>query len=244
MLTLVGLGLGDEKDLTMRGIEAGKFADKLYAEFYTGIWKGDVKNLEKIFGKEITILQRSDLEENSKKILEEAKKKKVVLFVQGDPLVATTHSALLLDAKKMGVETEVVHNSSIFSAVADTGLHIYKFGATVTIPSAEKTGKILPESIYKTIAENKKRGLHTLCLLDLQDGKNVELKEAFRLLQEIDKEGILSNAKFVVFSRSGEGARVVFGNAEEVSNIEITNPAVIIICGKLHFTEEEFLKSF
>ena len=35
MLTFVGLGLYDEKDISVKGLEAVKNADLVYAEFYT-----------------------------------------------------------------------------------------------------------------------------------------------------------------------------------------------------------------
>ena len=37
MLYLVGLGLGDAKDITVRGLEIVKKADKVYLEAYTSI---------------------------------------------------------------------------------------------------------------------------------------------------------------------------------------------------------------
>ncbi len=46
MLTLIGLGLFDEKDLTLKGLEEAKNADKLYVELYTSYWHGNLKNLE------------------------------------------------------------------------------------------------------------------------------------------------------------------------------------------------------
>jgi len=145
MLVLIGLGLFDEKDLSLRGIEEAKKANKVYIELYTTAWFGDLEKLEEIIGKKIKVLKRKDLEENSGKILEEAKTQDIAIFVGGDPLVATTHSALILEARKRGIKTEVIHNSSIFSAIAETGLHIYKFGSCVTIPFLEKTRGKLPE---------------------------------------------------------------------------------------------------
>ena len=41
MLVLIGLGLYDEKDISIRGIEEAKSSAKVYAELYTNIWKGD-----------------------------------------------------------------------------------------------------------------------------------------------------------------------------------------------------------
>ena len=48
MLILIGLGLYDEKDLTLRGIEQAKEADQAYMELYTSKWNGSIKNLEKL----------------------------------------------------------------------------------------------------------------------------------------------------------------------------------------------------
>jgi len=38
MLYFIGLGLYDEKDISVKGLEALKSADEVYAEFYTG-WR-------------------------------------------------------------------------------------------------------------------------------------------------------------------------------------------------------------
>ena len=37
MLYIVGLGLGDERDITLRGLEAVKKCDKVYIEAYTSL---------------------------------------------------------------------------------------------------------------------------------------------------------------------------------------------------------------
>ena len=37
MLYIIGLGLGDEKDITLRGLEAIKICDKVYIEAYTSL---------------------------------------------------------------------------------------------------------------------------------------------------------------------------------------------------------------
>ena len=166
MLTIIGLGLWNEKDLTLRAIDAAKQAGKVYIELYTSKWQG-MDRLKDIVGKTVVELKREDLEQNVAKLVEEAKEEDVVLFVPGDPLVATTHLMLIDAARKDGVETKVIHNSSIISAVAETGLHIYKFGATATVPFPEKTKGKLPESVYDVLKMNKRAGLHTLLLLDI-----------------------------------------------------------------------------
>jgi diphthine synthase len=237
MLTLIGLGLQDEKDLSLRAIEAAKQADKVYIELYTGVWSGSLKNLEKILRKKIFVLQRSDLEENSEKILNEAKRKKVALFVQGDPLIATTHSSLLVEARKRKIKTKVIHNASIVSAVAETGLHIYKFGATVTIPFPEKIKNQKPESVLQTIEENRKRGLHTLCLLDVNEGRAMSVAEAAELLLKWQFDDV-----FAVAFSAGK-SKIAYKRISQLAKTKFPTPAVLIIPGKLHFTEEEFLQN-
>jgi diphthine synthase len=250
MLKLIGLGLFDEKDLTLRAIEEAKSSDKIYIELYTTPWQGDLKNLEEIVGKKIEVLKRKDLEENSAKILDEAKDKDVAILVGGDPLIATTHSSLLLEARKQKIGTKIVHNSSIVSAIAETGLHIYKFGALVTIPFLEKTKGKLPESIYDVIKNNKARGFHTLCLLDIdtEQEKTMRVKEAIEILMNLERvrgEKVIDpEENVVVFSKAGsEKSKIIFEKMKNLLEKEIDSPAVIVILGSLHFTEKELLQS-
>jgi len=252
MLTLIGLGLFDENDLTLRGIRETKNADKVYIELYTSKWHGNLKNLEKIIGKEIIELKRKDLEENSNQILELATNQSVVIFVQGDPLIQTTHVALLEEARKKKIETRVVHNASIISAIAETGLHVNKFGPFVTIPLPEKTKGKLPESVYDTIRMNKQRGLHTLCLLDViaEEDKYMTANEAMKILLDIEnkrKEGIFTEQnEIIIFTKVGsEDSSIVYGKIGDLikKDFKIT-PAILIILGLLHFTEKEFLENF
>ena len=252
MLTLIGLGLNDERDLTLRGIEAAKKAEKVYCELYTGKWLGSIESLQKILGKEqVFPLRRQDLEEGSMKVLEEAKRKDIAILIQGDPMVATTHSSLLMDARKLGIDTRIIHNSSIFSAVAETGLHIYKFGSTVTIPFLEKTGGKFSKSVYDAIMRNKMAGLHTLCLLDVgaEGGSFMSPKRAAGILMGMERqfgEGAIEPCqKIVVFSNAGGDSRTFYGEIEVLDpEISELTPSVLIIPGKMHFTEEEFLQTF
>ena len=52
------------------------------------------------------------------------------------------------------------------NAIACTGLQLYTFGETVSIPFWEETWK--PDSFLDKINGNLERGLHTLCLLDIK----------------------------------------------------------------------------
>ncbi|MEM5815079.1 MAG: diphthine synthase [Candidatus Aenigmatarchaeota archaeon] len=240
MLVLAGLGLGNENSITIEELEEAKKADKVYIEEYTNIWLGKLENLEKMIGKKIIKLNRKDLEEESYKIVEEAKNKNIIIFVPGDPLIATTHLSLVLDCLKKRVEYKILHNSSIVSAVGETGLHIYKFGRIVTIPLKEK----IRTSYYirNVIEENRRNGLHTLCLLDLDVEKNVFLtvNEALRFLLE---EKILDRKERIIIASllGTHNSRIVYNEIEKLMNINLELPSIIIIPGELHFTEKEYL---
>jgi diphthine synthase len=249
-LYFISIGLSDEKDMSLKALEAAKSCDLLFAEFYTTKLNTTKEKLEKLIGKEIKILSRADLEENYQKVLDEARVKKVGLLVGGDAFIATTHSALALEAKKQGIEVKVIHGSSIISAIAETGLHIYKFGAIVTIPFPERTKGKLPISVYNTIKENLERGLHTLCLLDIDIEKNkfMSVNEAVTILIELEKKlgsGILRfDKKVVAFSKAGSDQQVIiYDTLDSLREKDFEKPAVIIIPGKLHFTEKEFLEN-
>ena len=64
------------------------------------------------------------VESNSDEILRDAHEKNVVLLVAGDPFAATTHTDLILRAKQMKIETRIIHNASIFNAIACCGLQV------------------------------------------------------------------------------------------------------------------------
>ena len=104
MLYLVGLGIWDYKDISLRGLEILKSSDYVFCEFYTTQKKYRLGKLEEIIGKKIKILNREKTE--NEVFLDIAKKHIVSLLVPGDPLVATTHSQIIIDAKEKGIKTK------------------------------------------------------------------------------------------------------------------------------------------
>lgn len=238
MLYLVGLGVWNEKDISLRGIETCRQADSVYCELYTAQWGGNLKTLEKLIGKGITKLERKDVEEGSDRLLEMSKSKNVALLVPGDPLIATTHIHLILEAKKAEIPIEIIHSSSIYTSIARTGLQIYKFGKTATIITPKKGYE--SEGFYKVLKENLSKGMHTLLLLD----RNMGTKKGLEILKGIEskkRRKILRNA--VLCSKLGsDHERIIYGEIEDLVKIDLEPPAVIIIPGKLHFMEKEFLE--
>ena len=168
MLKIIGLGLHDEKDLTLRAIEEARDSDMVFLEVYTSrLFAEDVTKLEDLLNKPIQRADREFLE--SGKILMYCHKHTVTLLVAGDPMMATTHADLLLRAREERIKTMVIHNAGIMNAVLDTGLQFYKFGKTATITFWE--GDYRPTSFYDAISRNKKHGMHTLCQIGRASGR-------------------------------------------------------------------------
>jgi len=244
-LYLVGLGLHDEGDLSLKGLEALKKAERVYFESYTSFFNGSPEELSRLIGKEIITLKRRDLEEHPEDNV--LKAGDAALLVMGDPLAATTHSDLILRAKKAGVNVKVIHSSSIQSAIAETGLQLYKFGRTVTIAYPE--GKYFPLSPYDYLQENKTRGLHTLCLLDVKAEENryMTVPEAVRLLERMEEEKkqkqFGKDTLCVGAARiGGEDAVIRYGPAEKLAALDFGGPPqILIVPGRLHYMEEEML---
>lgn len=247
-LVFVGLGLHDEKGISLQGLEETKSADLVFMELYTSLLPHfSTKRFEAMVSKQVHIVSRRDLEEeNGALILKAAKKGKTVFLVPGDPFVATTHVTLRIEAEKRGIKTCIVHGASVLSAIIGlSGLHNYKFGKAVTVPFPEN----FSETPYDVIAQNKKLGLHTLCLLDLkvQEKRFLSINEALRLLLEIEqkrKEGIVTpNTVAVGVARAGSNTPTLKADfAEELLKYDFGEPPQsLIFPGTLHFMEAEAL---
>ncbi|KAG9350830.1 hypothetical protein JZ751_024719 [Albula glossodonta] len=166
MLYLIGLGLGDTKDITIKGLEIVKKCTRVYLEAYTSILTVGKDALEEFYGRELILADRDMVEQEADEILKGADVSDVAFLVVGDPFGATTHSDLVLRAVNAGIQYRVVHNASIMNAVGCCGLQLYNFGETVSIVFWTDTWK--PESFYDKIQRNRENGMHTLCLLDIK----------------------------------------------------------------------------
>ena len=249
-LVFIGLGLYDEKDLSIRGLEELKEADIVFAEFYTSLMPGiSFRKLEEIIGKAINVVSRRVLEEeDGQQLIEAAKKGKAVFLVQGDPMIATTHVDLRISAEKKGIKTRVIHGASVVSAVRGiSGLQNYKFGKTVTIPFVEEG--FVSETPYNVIRENKKMGLHTMCYLDIkaEEERYLTINEALKVLLELQKqkkEKVVTSRTLVIgVARAGSYEPTVkAGYLEDLMNHDFgAPPHTLIFPGKLHFMEAEAL---
>lgn len=264
-LYVVGLGLYDEKDITVRGLEAVKKCSIVYLESYTSILLVPKSRLEAFYGKEILDAHRTDVESLADAtIIEKAKTQDVAFLVVGDPFCATTHADLVLRARQAGIKVIAIHNASIMNGVAACGLQLYRFGQTISIPYFDQTWR--PSSWYDKIAANRKQNLHTLCLLDirvkeqtpenLMKGNSIyepprfmTIKEAISQLFEIEserKEGVCGPEVMgfgIARLGSQEDQLIQGGTLRSLYDVvEWGNPlhSLVICAPELHDIELEF----
>lgn len=247
MLWFIGMGLNSEYDISLRGLMICRECQELYLEMYTSIMSNiSVENLKNLLSKDITILSRETLEDSSfrKNIISKAKKMNVGILVPGEPMAATTHQSIRIEAIDEGVEVGIVHSSSIFTAAPSLlGLHHYKFGRTTTIPNISES--YLPMSPYEIIEKNKREGLHTLVLLDTEPP--LSANEGLMILKKMEelarRNVILEDTIACVVGNAGSSRPIVRCNS--IANLIRFDfgpkPHTIVIPGDLHFTEAEAL---
>lgn len=250
-ILFIGLGLYDEKDISLKGREAARVCDTLFAEFYTAKLTGtSIESMQEGLGRKVTVLNREDFEKGNI-IIEAAEKGNVGVLVAGDPMTATTHIALRLRAKGEGIKTKIIPGASIITAApALLGLHIYKFGRTTTL--AYPQDRYFPTSPYDVIKSNLENGLHTLVLLDINDEEKKYMRgdEALRLLAQIEEqrgEGVISQDMLVcVLGEAGSDNPVArAGRLDDLLNEDFGKGLhCLVIPGKLHFMEAEALVAF
>ncbi len=245
MLYLIGLGLS-WKDLSLKALEAIQKCDEIYLETYTSLADFSKLQLERLTGKKIHALTRKQVEETQPFFKQ--KQKDVALLIHGDPLSATTHTEIILEAKKRKIKIEIIHAPSILAAAAETGLQLYKFGKTASIPFPQKNFK--PESFFDIFEQNQKIGAHTLFLLDLNPDTNkfLTIKQAIDILYIIATNrasDIFTKLKLIGCARLGQKTqKIVYTSVRQLPKVNFGKPPYcLIIPAKLNFKEEEFLRS-
>jgi diphthine synthase len=249
MLTFVGLGLYDEKDISVKGLEAVHRADLVYAEFYTSRLMGvSVEGLERFYGKKIHLLSRPDIEIDPV-WLDNARDSDIALLIGGDPMVSTTHLDLRLRAIGMGIMTKVVHSSSIVTAVSGvTGLQNYRFGRSTTIPFPylSRGKRVIPETPYLVLKENLERDLHTMLFLDIQEPRYMTVNEGAELLLEMERNAggrLIEKQLAVGIARAGsDDAAVKADFFPRLIGYDFGGPLhILVVPAKLHFMEAKAL---
>jgi diphthine synthase len=257
-MTLAFVGLGLEQSPTLYTIEILKKCDRIFYENYTSpVVNPDLKSILSDSvdpgNKKIEEVGR-EFVEDGRKILDYAKNEKVAIVSSGDPMIATTHQELRTRAIKSGIDTRIVHGSSIFSAVSgELGLSSYSFGKTVTI-----TRTPMQYTAYDAIYQNLLRGLHTTVLLEWDQSSNFFLspKDALSRLVEAEKDlkyGIITNETILLsVSELGRGDDDDESKKPKISLCTFSDystqdfgaaPITLVVPGKLHFTEVDALSA-
>ncbi|HLP79671.1 MAG TPA: diphthine synthase [Acidobacteriota bacterium] len=262
VLSFIGLGLWDARDITVKGLQAVSLAHIVYLENYTAIQQNSIEELEYFFNKKITLASRAMVEGDPNQIIQDAKSKNVAFLVVGDVFSATTHTDLYLRARKEGVVTEIINNASILTAVGITGLQLYKFGKTTSMVFFDDDWK--PQTAYDAVKQNKTQGLHTLILLDIKvaepskedllqnrqsplPARFMTVNQGLQQLLDIESqrnEKIISPQTMAIgVARLGsETPTIIFGAIQDLLSKDFGAPMhSIIIPGNLHFLEEEVL---
>jgi len=228
MLYLIGLGL-NERGISKEGLLALEKCKKVYLEGYTIDFPYKLDELK--LGKKKRIkLGRQEVE--SDKLIKEAKSVNIALLVYGSPLFATTHISLILDAERAGVRTKIIHSASVFDALAETGLQLYKFGKIASMPKQES-------NFLQYVKENLTINAHSLILVDI----GLRFQEAIdKLEKETERENIKID-KIIVCSKLGtEESKIYYGKINEFKKQRIQAPFCFIIPSELHFMEKEALE--
>ncbi|WP_226023397.1 diphthine synthase [Halomicrobium salinisoli] len=250
MLTFVGLGLYDERSITVEGKEALQTADRAFAEFYTSRLVGaDHQRLEYYLDTDLEVLDRATVEQDPERVLAAAEDEDVVFATAGDTMVSTTHVDLRLRARERGIHTRVVHGTTAQTAASSlTGLQNYRFGKATTLPFEDAHGADgVPDSVVETIEANRERDLHTLVYLDIKvDDPHWEGEEEFMtadraadLLSEP-----LGDALGVAVARAGSATPVVEADRlSELADGDFGGPLhLLVVPGDLHDMERDALR--
>ncbi|MFB6157332.1 MAG: diphthine synthase [Haloferacaceae archaeon] len=252
MLTFVGLGLYDERSVTVEGREAVAAADRAFAEFYTSRLAGTtLDRLEAFHDAAIEVRDREGVERDPEPILAAAEDGDACFLTAGDTMVSTTHVDLRLRAVERGIGTRVIHGTTAASAAAGlTGLQNYRFGKAVTLPFPwAHGGEGVPDSVVTAIEANRERGLHTLVYLDIKVDGPTDRGDGEEFMTADAAAGLLAegwrDGPGVVVARAGSpDPTVAADRLSALADREFGDPLhLLVVPGDLHHLEREALET-
>ena len=249
MLNIVGIGLRGLSSITIGQSEIIRNCDRVYFEVYTSIAPEiTMQEISEYFSKTVEKAGR-EFVESADLLIEEAREQDICLLVVGDGLTATTHNDLRLQATMKGVEVSIYENASVLTVIpAKLGLFHYKMGPPVSLPFTSE--KFFPLSVYDKVLRNFNNGLHTLLLLDLKDGKTIEINEAISTLRRMEEQRnsalFLDQLRICAVSKvSQPGETMVCGSLSDIESMELKlSPSSLVILADLNDAESRFIDSF
>ena len=254
MLTFIGLGLYDERSVTVEGREALREADRVFAEFYTSRLVGaDVADLEAHHRVDVEVRDRAGVERDPEPILAAAESGDAAFLTAGDTMISTTHTDLRLRAAERGIDTRVIHGVTAQSAASSlTGLQNYRFGKATTLPFPyAHGGDGVPASVVETIEANRERGLHTVVYLDIKvgtgpTGPDPDHEEYMTadVAADLLADGWRDELAVVVARAGSPDAVVAADRLSALADREFGDPLhLLVIPGELHHVEADALRT-
>lgn len=254
MIRFIGLGLSLDM-LSIGGLYRLLKCGKVYIDAYTSVWYPSVETLAKVLtsaGIQVVMAYRRDLEgAGISRVVEEAMNSDVCIAIVGDPMIATTHSAILVEALNRNIPVEITPSTSILNAVFSfTCLQVYRFGKIVTIVKP-KNG-VVYEYPLQIIKMNRELNLHTLALLeiDVENRYYMTPREALEILTTIQRnigEEVLSDEDYIVILKAigSQSSSITVEKVREIlsKDYEESLYTLVIPARKLHPVEEECLQN-
>ncbi len=231
---LIGLGL-NKNTLTAEALQILKTCKQIYLENYTVDFPYKKEDLEKNYKIKIQELNRQKIE--GEEFLQQAKTNNIALLVYGDALSATTHIQLIQACKKNKIKIKIYHNSSILTAISETGLQLYKFGKITSMPKWQKS--YTPDSFVEYIKQNLLIKAHTLLLLDI----GLNIKNAKKQLKIAIKNHKLKIEKIILCEQLGVNTKITYTTLNKLPD-NAKAPYCFIIPSELNLVEKEVLENF
>ena len=152
------------------------------------------------------------------------------------------------------------------NAIGTTGLQLYNFGQTVSMPFFTDTWK--PSSFYDRVAENRQIGLHTLVLLDIKvkeqslenlaRGRKIYEPPRFMTVaecaaqmletEEERKEEVYGEKSLAVgVARVGSTEqKIVSGTLGELTTVDMGSPlhSLVLLGRRMHDLEKDVLSEW
>jgi len=233
---LVGAGLRCEH-LHERAKEVIRNVGEVWADVYTSPFPGGLVNCIKRIRDDVKPATRDVLE--GKFLFGPS----VAVVVPGDPMAATAHSALIVEAKERNYEIKILSNvSALQAARSKSGLSQYRFGRVVTLMFPQDDIDF-SESVYNAIKDNDSLNLHTIVLLETGYGRDMRANEAARLLLKYED---LRERKVLAMARlCWDDEEIVLTTLEKLSTLDLGGPPHLLLfpSPKLHPIEEEAMLS-
>lgn len=247
-MVLVGIGVHERPGIPYSALSDIRRCGKILLDSYTSpLASNVVRELERVLGRGVKLARRSLLEDPVR-VVRLAEREGLAILVPGDVFVATTHEVLRQEAVRRGLEVRVWFSSSIINAALGVlGLHTYKLGFIGTVV---RGGPAVVNRVYMGVNRALLNGQHSVILLEYDAERGYYMKPSEALSILLDAEANWRTQTFsedrvvVIASRVGwstqrvEVARVV----DVVGKDHGDPPHVVVVPGKLHYTEKESLQ--